>query len=74
MPLGLGSWFPEPFEFPTESAIVGKVDWLIEEMMMSCEQRIARRFYLPTDLPPLHHVPRRARNIWDAIDDESPYH
>lgn len=46
-------------------------DWLVEDFVLSCEQRIKKRFAelgiyfeVPEGLPELHNPPRRPRSIW----------
>lgn len=49
------------------------VDWLVEDMMLACEERISKRFAemgvsfevnIPKDLPEPPHYPRRPRSVW----------
>ncbi len=64
-----------PFAFLTpQVVIVHEVDWLVEDFVLSCEQRIMKRFqemgvrfFIPPGLPELPHTPRRPRTIWGTL-------
>jgi hypothetical protein len=64
------SWLiPRLHSFQTVQVYAG--DWLVEDFVLSCEERIKRRFAelgihfeIPEGLPELHNPARRLRSIW----------
>lgn len=54
--------------------IVREVDWLVEDFIKSCEERIRLRFeemginiavVIPEGTPELTHIARRPRSVWE---------